>query len=256
MKHIVPLLTKVQVSSQCKDIGKLREGSSGFVAEILCGGSYNRLVYYIILTRVGKGGKPRMEAVDFTGEFIDTSELPEDKKALMTSDYAKEFGLYDKRVHLDGVLETLPLPKNLLELETRDFIAYTTAFSLFLNKMCNVQRNMDVLQRVPFAELQKHPRTNTILSTNPVTIRPTRFYDFVLTAYRNDTAKKVEDHMNVYDNAFGDSDIGRMNRNLLLRNFHKELTIATDAVKMTESAIRDKKHDIGQRMDMLFREYL
>lgn len=253
MKFISPLLTKVIVKGGKND--QLREGTTGFVSSVkfLPNNNINTFLYKIIVTRIGKGGKPRLAIAEFFDEVIDTSELSSAQRSTLSSNIAKDYGLKSTYREDKGRLVGVDIQKNILNMDTRDFLAYLTAYSSILAMFGKLYVGEDFLRNVPMLRLPR-PTRETILETVPSSIPPKNFSTYVLTAYAHDESLKTDIHMSVFDNFFDTvkNPLGKRNREYTMDNFHENAVLILKLLKEFSIALEEKKKFVRSRMDELF----
>ncbi|GAG15334.1 unnamed protein product [marine sediment metagenome] len=134
MQELLKLFQKIEVIESTK---QAKPGSVGYITSLDELGGYNTLLVQALFTRFGKNGKKRFSISELKVPLIDVSclSVPKDSKRALETLINRHLmprdinhNLYDSKIKI--ITEK---SKNLMELDTWDFIAYISAISMFMS---------------------------------------------------------------------------------------------------------------------------
>jgi len=152
---------------------------------------YNLVQYDVLFTKFGKSGKKRLSVEKVTTEIvnIDSFELSDTvKEKLKRLNEGYMLPTAEERWRINSKIRPLMEgPKNLIKLETWDFMAYISALSMFLGKMY-------------FNDPYYSPeiRRDDIMSTPTADISPFLIGHFICAAFNLDLSEKLTEYQDYF----------------------------------------------------------
>lgn len=151
-------LQRVRVLSSKK---KYKPGSTGYFVSQSSLGNYNGWAAYVVFTRFGKKGKPRVEPALLNMRMVEYDTMKESDQKIMNIIGAYEnidpgqFSQYSagRRASSDElgstVLETIPRDyKDLRDLSDNEFTAYIVAFSMLIHQFAYSKNAKTLMNRI------------------------------------------------------------------------------------------------------------
>jgi len=133
--YFIKPLQKIEVVESDKIC---KPGSIGYIAAIDVGVRFNTNRLSIVFTRFGKGGKNRLSNISLVQNILDVSFIEDEGLQNSLKVCIQGYGPVRKA----SIVKPIPHSKNLLTMDTWDFMGYISAFSILLDKM-KYRRNID-----------------------------------------------------------------------------------------------------------------
>lgn len=128
MRFVKPL-QKVEVIESTK---QCKPGSIGYIACLKPSKKFGMWQASVVFTRFGKGGMNRLSQMGVSCEPIDVSQFKTQKTTHAVEEYLKA----KRHVKPQVLFKYLPMDsKNLLEMDTWDFMGYVSALSILIDKL-------------------------------------------------------------------------------------------------------------------------
>lgn len=199
----------------------------------------NALCYTILVTRVGKHGKRRIELKTFITEVFPITKMPDEALPIL-----KKAGVLFPNDFINGAVKVTPEKhKNIKDIKTSDFVAYIVAFSSFINKIIRRSNGMFV------CDDGENMLADVLMNANVEDLGP-----YIMGAYWYDTHNKSNTLLNIVDGVFNDVD----NRAEIMKRVYKRISSLSLAISkynqanaVRQASVRSKlrrilaKHDIN-----------
>ncbi len=201
---ILKPLQKIEVIESTK---KWKPGSVGYFVCQEPFGNYNGWNVLVIFTRFGKKGKHRLEMTNIGVHMIEYDQLKKSDRTIMEivkfaegieprmhpSDVGKSKPRYSQTLGGSIIVPIQVDHKDLLETETWDFMAYTTAISLYIYKL-SFGRDLYRLLLVPPIKMSEFVGSGSDLSN----VQAPNMGYYILRGLSMDTNKKTKVFEEIY----------------------------------------------------------
>jgi len=237
MELVSPILKKIQIKDKYTSSG-LRVGTTGFIYGMYALSPHsNIIIYELIVTRSGKGGKPKIKPDHFSIETVDTTKFTEKQLAIYKDKGIKE-ELYHPQLNTMGTISILDISKDIHNMNNHDFLCYIATFSRFLMQL----RSGTGALRYGRSPLP-HPRPpsernlENYMLTN---LSPYKLFSYILHGYKLDEKRKNSIHM---DKFYAYIEL-KEHRSVIMHKLFMEAILVKDYIKSTIKNIETRERAV------------
>jgi len=254
---ILKPLQKIEVVESTK---KWKPGSIGYFVCQSSVGNYNGWDILIVFTRFGKKGKRRIEPINTDIHMIGYDQLKKSDRNIMDivkfaegleprphpSDVGKAKPRYTRSVGESVIAPIQMVHKDLLEIETWDFMAYVTALTLYINRI-SFDKDLYHVRIMPPLKMSEFVGAGSNLNK----IRPHNVGYYIMRGLSMDAKKKTSVFEEIYLNFFDNMD----NRQECLERLLLNLSACKEKDEMYKNDLKSRYRHVEQIFNNTLKHY-